>query len=296
MHPAVVVIPVVALVLGPKLWVRHILQQHNRSEQEFPLEAQQLARELLDCAGLGAVTVEGTDIGDHYDPATKTVRLSRDKYGRRTLTALTTAAHEVAHAQQDADGYLPFVWRQGLGRVAQVTGELGSVVLISVPAAALFTRTSVPPALIVGTALAMLGTGIAAQLAAVPTELDASFGRALPMLRDGHLDPGQVQAAHKILFACSLTYLASSFASIVTVWPWIGRRRAGAVGAIPLLASGPATRTASVSPRPRAASAKRRPRRRRNGLPERLVRQLAKPLIRGWLLHKRKQRATLATR
>jgi Zn-dependent membrane protease YugP len=289
---------VAALILGPRLWVRRVLARHNRSDEEFPLQAQQLARELLDRAGLGAVAVEATDIGDHYDPATKTVRLARDKYGRKSLTALTTAAHEVAHALQDADAYPPFVWRQGLGRVAQVTGELGSVVLISVPAAALLTRTSVPPAVIGVTALAMFGTGIAAQLAAVPTELDASFGRALPLLRDGHLDPTQAQAARKILFACSLTYLASSFASIVTVWPWIGRRPTGAIVAMPLLAVGPATGDTKARPAKRTASActKPRARRRRDGLPERLVRQLAKPLIRSLLRYKYMQREASTAR
>jgi Zn-dependent membrane protease YugP len=292
MHPVLVLIPVAALILGPRFWVRRVLQRHNLSDEKFPLEAQQLAREMLDRAGLGAVAVEGTDIGDHYDPATKTVRLARDKYGRKTLTALTTAAHEVAHALQDFDAYPPFVWRQGLGRVAQVTGELGSVVLISVPAAALLTRTSVPPAVIGGTALAMFGTGIAAQLAAVPTELDASFGRALPLLREGHLDPSQAEVARKILFACSLTYLASSFASIVNIWPWIGRRPLGRPGTVALYSNGSAVNSDTViTPAERPTSAKPRPR-RRDGVPERLVRKLAKPLIRSWLMHKHGQGAS----
>ncbi len=294
MHPVLVLIPVAALILGPRLWVRRVLQRHNLSDEKFPLEAQQLAREMLDRAGLGAVAVEGTDIGDHYDPSTKTVRLARDKYGRKTLTALTTAAHEVAHALQDSDAYPPFVWRQGLGRVAQVTGELGSVVLISVPAAALLTRTSVPPVVIGGTALAMFGTGIAAQLAAVPTELDASFGRALPLLREGHFDPGQTEVARKILFACSLTYLASSFASIVNIWPWIGRRPVSLPRSLPLLVNAPVVGLTAQFPRPRAASAKPRLQ-RRDGLPERLVRKFAKPLIRSWLLRKHNRGATRIT-
>jgi hypothetical protein len=208
---------------------------------------------------------------------------------------LTTAAHEVAHALQDAEAYPPFVWRQGLGRVAQVTGELGSVVLISVPAAALLTRTSVSPAVIGGTALAMFGTGIAAQLAAVPTELDASFGRALPLLQEGHLDPRQVEVARKILFACSLTYVASSFASIVNIWPWIGRRPLAPRGAVALYSNGPAVGALTARSRAeRPASVK--PRRRRDGVPERLVRKLVKPVIRSWLMHKHRQAASRALR
>jgi len=288
MHPVVILVPAAALIFGPRLWVRQVLQQHNRKDEDFPLEAHELARRLLDQSGLTTVRVEITDMGDHYDPATKTVRLARDKYGRKTLTALTTAAHEVAHALQDAAAYPPFVWRQNLGRVAQIAGEVGALLLVTVPAVALLARTPVPRAVIGAAALAMFGTGMAAQLAALPTELDASFRRALPLLREAHLAPRQAQAARKILFACSLTYVASSFVSVVNIWPWLGRRTGLSSAPIPLLApvcaGGSSGRRAPTS----AARAAARPRRRRReeGLPEALIRRFAKPLIRSWLIHR----------
>ena len=60
-----------------------------------------------------------------------------------------------------------------------------------------------------------------AQLAALPSELDASFGRALPLLKDGHISREQEKSARRILAACSLTYVASSLAGILTVWRWL---------------------------------------------------------------------------
>ena len=166
--------------------------------------------------------VERTDIGDHYDPKTKAVRLTRDKFDRKTLTAMTTAAHEVAHAIQDASNYGPFIWRMRLVKLAQAAGQAGTVIIMAVPAAAVFTRHQVPPLLIGSAILAMLGTGIAAQVAALPTELDASFGRAMPMLRDGYISDEQSKNAKEILVASSLTYVVASLLAVLNIWPWLG--------------------------------------------------------------------------
>jgi hypothetical protein len=132
----------------------------------------------------------------------------------------------------------------------------------------------------------MLGTGVVAQLAALPTELDASFNRALPMLRDAPVDEEQLQDARRILLACSLTYVASSLVSVLNIWPWIGRPTY-------LSAAGDAGRTGRALYR-RSANVGRLPRRnhgmgkmqelaRRRSGEEDLFRRIAKPLIRGWL-------------
>ncbi len=292
MHPAFALVPILTLVLGPRLWVGYVLKQHNRRDARLPLNASELARELLDRHGLRGVRVEVTDLGDHYDPMAKAVRISRDKYDRRSLTAVTTAAHETAHALQDASGFGPFMWRTRLVKVAQRTGEVGMVLLLSVPAAALLSRDPLPPVVIGGAALGMLGTGLLAQLATLPCELDASFRRALPMLREGYIGDAQARDASEILFACSLTYVASSLLSILNIWPWIGRpmARAGAmvtgnayvnqlVSAAPsgVLEGAPAPAEKAGSP----IVQRRGPKRER--LAEKALRRLVKPLIRGWI-------------
>lgn len=292
MHPVLILVPAAALILGPRLWVGQVLKRHNREDASVSLNAVELARDLLDQHGLQMVKVEVTDRGDHYDPRDRSVRLARDKYDRKTLTAVTTAAHEVSHALQHAEDYGPFLWRTRLAKVAQVTGEVGSVLLFAVPAAALMTRNPVPPIIIGVAALSMLGTGVAAQLAALPSELDASFNRALPMLRGGYIDASQTQDAHQILLACSLTYVASSLVAILNIWPWIGvggfMRRPVRKAVIGLT---PAHMATSDSP-----TRKRRLDGFQNGtreirsktvLParrgEQLLRRVFKPLIRGWL-------------
>jgi hypothetical protein len=149
------------------------------------------------------------------------VRLNRDHFDRRSLTAATAAAHEVGHALQDASGYWAFRLHHSLARVARVTTVVGTSLLLAVPAAALAARTPTPSRVLSLSAAAMFGTGLGAQLAALPSELDASFDRALPLLRDCCLSGEQAREARRILLACSLTYLASAAAPALVLAPWM---------------------------------------------------------------------------
>ncbi|MEN8167644.1 MAG: zinc metallopeptidase [Pseudomonadota bacterium] len=288
MHPAVILIPAAALILGPRLWVGYVLKQHNQKDEDLPGTAAELARQWLDQNQLQHVPVEITDVGDHYDPEDRAVRLTRDKFNRKSLTAVTTAAHEVSHALQDAVDYPPFVWRYRLAKLAMITGQIGTLVLLTVPAAALFTQRSLPPALIGSTLFAILGSGMATQLAALSSELDASFNRALPLLQDGDINGQQIRDAKRILVACSLTYVAASLLSVIHIWPWIGPAR---VFSTPLVSSlayqgGQGVLTVANPPRNRKQPAVGRGYGQRKshqtGSADKVVRMMAKPVIRTW--------------
>jgi uncharacterized protein len=285
--PIVVLVPVLAFVFGPRIWVGHVLKRHNQRDLPCGRSARNLARELLDKNKLHAVKVESTDAGDHYDPIAKAVRLSRDTIDRRTLTALTTSAHEVSHALQDASDYSPFVWRSRLVKVAQRAGEVGAILFLAVPLAGFFTSYRLPQVLIGSAILAILGTGLVAQLATLPSELDASFGRALPMLSDGYINEQQGQDARKILLTCSLTYVASSLVAVLRVWPWIGHPP---MVSLSIVHNGfgrkaPVCNRVSQSPKRsrRTSSGVYRPGNRAEAsVLEKLIRPIGKPLIRAW--------------
>ena len=116
------IVVLLALVFGPGLWVRRVIERYSKPADRYAGTGAQLARYLLDKLGMQHVTVETTDQGDHYDPAAKAVRLTLDKYEGRSLTAITVAAHEVGHAQQDAEGTVAMRARAFL-----VTAEEGSL-------------------------------------------------------------------------------------------------------------------------------------------------------------------------
>jgi Zn-dependent membrane protease YugP len=69
--------------------------------------------------------------------------------------------------------------------------------------------------------MATLGTGTVIHALTLPTEFDASFGRALPLLRKlGVLLPGDEAGARRILTAAALTYVAASLMSLLNIARW----------------------------------------------------------------------------
>ena len=213
---------VLAVLLGPQLWVQWVMNRYNRKpETNFPGNGGELARHLLDRFKLDAVAVEATEQGDHYDPRTRCVRLTGDKLSGRTLTAITTAAHEVGHALQHAADEPLFRMRVRLVTYAAWAQKLGSFLLFAAPVLTLVTRAPAPGLVSALAAFLILGTNVVVQAVTLPVELDASFKKALPLLRSGYLTPGQYTGAKRILRAAALTYLASSLAGLLNFWQWL---------------------------------------------------------------------------
>ncbi len=222
MHLIVLLLALVLILNGPQWWVQYILARYNRRQEDFPGTGGELARHLLDRFQLNQVRVEVAEgMGDHYDPEQRVVRLTPDKLNGRTLTAVATAAHEVGHAIQHAEGYGPFLWRLQLARVARLSDRIGSFLLFAVPLLTLITKTPAVGMLTLLAAIATLGMAVLVQLVTLPVEWDASFGRALPILESGYIARSQQAAVRRILRACALTYVASSLAGLLNFWRWL---------------------------------------------------------------------------
>jgi Zn-dependent membrane protease YugP len=132
------------------------------------------------------------------------------------------AAHEVGHAIQDRSGYKPLKTRTRMIGTAQKLERIGAIIMMAVPVLAGVTRApSVGVLMFIG-GLATLGIPVLVHLLTLPTEFDASFKRALPLLVSGsYIPPQDLPAARKILTACALTYVASSLVGLLNVWRWI---------------------------------------------------------------------------
>ena len=217
----IVTLIVLLLVFGPGLWVQRVLSRYSRPADRYPGTGGELARHLLDGLGLGHVKAEITDSGDHYDPEAKSVRLTPDKFSGRSLTAITVAAHEVGHAHQDATGYAPLRWRTRLVRLAAPGQRLGAGLLMFAPLMAILTRAPITGLLMFLGGFLVMGLTTVIHAVTLPMELDASFGRALPLLQDGdYLRPGDEPHARRLLKAAALTYVAASLMSLLNVARW----------------------------------------------------------------------------
>jgi len=216
----IIIIAIIAL-FGPHLWARYVLNRYNRQEY-FSGSGIDLARLILERLNLNDVKVEVTDTADHYDPSQKTIRLTENTCGRKTLTSVVVAAHEIGHAIQDQAGYKPLKTRTRMIGTAQKVERIGAVIMMAIPVLAALTRApSVGVMMFIG-GLGTLCIPVLMHLLTLPTEFDASFKRALPLLSSGeYIPPEDLPAAKKILTACALTYVANSLIGLLNVWRWI---------------------------------------------------------------------------
>ena len=217
---------VLALVIGlamlPQIWVRNVIARHSADRPDIPGTGGQFARHLLDGMKLHHVKVEETNLGDHYDPEAKAIRLMPQNMNGRSLAAVVIAAHETGHAMQDATGYQPLQARTRLAKQAVRIQKVGAIVMLAAPIMMVLVRT---PSILIIEVLAgvlILGLSIVMHAFTLPVEFDASFKRALPVLKEGgYIRETDMPAARQILRAAAFTYVAAAAMSLLDVARWI---------------------------------------------------------------------------
>lgn len=208
-----------AIIFGPMAWTRWTMRRHAIHRDDYPGTGGEFARHILDLSELQTVPVEITDQGDHYDPSTKTVRLSRDNFEGKSVTAVAVAAHEVGHALQDRDQYQPLIVRTQSAKIAHWCQLIARGLLIAAP---LVMAASPRLALLqLGAAIVIMAGRVVVSLVTLPVEFDASFKRALPILVAGnYMNDKDLIAANSVLRAAAFTYVAGALASIINVIRW----------------------------------------------------------------------------
>lgn len=217
---AIGILALLALIFGPQLWIRRTMARHAGERADFPGTGGELARHLLDEAGLQSVKVEIVEAGDHYSPVDKAVRLTKANHQGRSVTAIAIAAHEAAHAMQDAEGYAPLRLRQKLVGYGIIIEKTGSVLLLATPVIFALTRSPIVLAFEIIAGLGILSSTIVLHVVTLPTEFDASFKRALPILTH-YVRPEDMKGARQVLRAAAFTYVASALISLIDVARWI---------------------------------------------------------------------------
>lgn len=221
MHLLVLGLIIIAIIFGPGIWVQRVLARYSEPADRYAGTGAQLARHLLNDNGLEHIRVERTKEGDHYDPNDKAVRLTADKFDGRSLTAITVAAHEVGHALQDRDAYGPLRLRTHLVKAMRHVEKLGAGILMVSPFIGALTRVPMIGAFMFLGGLLTLGSSTVIHLITLPTEFDASFNRALPILEKNRiLKDADQRHARRILKAAAYTYVSASLMSLLNVARW----------------------------------------------------------------------------
>ena len=213
---------VLAIIFGPSLWVKFVMSKYSSENPEIPGTGGELAKHLIKKLSLKDVTVEITELGDHYDPIEKKVRLLREHYESKSLTAIAIAAHEVGHAIQDHIGDKRLATRTKMVPVVDKVARW-SVAMISVsPVIGIITQHPTPFSLLLFLGLSGFIARMMIHAVTLPIEFDASFSKALPLLREGkYISQSNEKAVSRILKAASLTYVSAALADILNLGRWI---------------------------------------------------------------------------
>ena len=198
-----------------------VRSRYSKPTDRYLISGGEVARRLLDELGLQEVGTEITEKGDHYDPVQRMVRLSPRNYQDCSLTAITIAAHEVGHALQHANGYMPLMLRTQLVRWVAPVEKTGAALLMATPLIIGITRAPIAGLLMAAGGLLTLGAGVVMHLLTLPTEFDASFGRAMPLLKKHNILAVRDEShARRLLQAAALTYVSASLMSLLNVARW----------------------------------------------------------------------------
>lgn len=212
---------VIALTYGPFLWVRFVLWKNSRDIPDLPGTGAELAVHLIEKFSLDNVKVlKGKKGENYYSPDEKIVSLSPDVYDGKSVTAVSVAAHEVGHAIQFCrEEPVSKLRVKYLGRAHQIK-KVGSYIIMSIPFITILVKSPAVFFVLGLVGLATMLVSVFMYVAILPEEYDASFKKALPILKEGYLPKQYIPKANSVLKACAMTYVAAALSDVLSLWRW----------------------------------------------------------------------------
>jgi Zn-dependent membrane protease YugP len=208
----VFLLPALLLTLYAQWRVQSSYSKWNQVRNSQNITGTDVARILLPRDGLQNVSVEEVpgQLTDHYDPSSDVLRLSPQVARQPSIAAMSIAAHEIGHAEQDREGYLWMKLRAGIVPFVNIGASLGYLIFFG----GLFAQ--VPAIAWIG--VLMVSAGAIFALVTLPVELNAS-SRAMRMLTESGLITSDEErgAARDMLSAAALTYVAGAAQAVLTI-------------------------------------------------------------------------------
>ena len=201
---------IVPMIIG--FWAQHRVKSTFARNLQVPtangLTGAEVARKVLDANGLQEVPIEQTpgSLSDHYDPRNRSVHLSPEVFGGRSVASTAVGAHEVGHAIQHAQSYAFFKFRSAMFPAVSFASQIWVLFLIG----GIFLN-------ILGfiyVAVALYAIAVLFQLVTLPVEFDASR-RAKRQLQDlGLVASNEATGVASVLKAAAWTYVAGALAAV----------------------------------------------------------------------------------
>ncbi|MFS0863382.1 zinc metallopeptidase [Fredinandcohnia sp. 179-A 10B2 NHS] len=200
----IIIIPIYA-----QIKVKSAYKKYSQIPSSSGMTGADVARRILDQNGLYDVRVEETPgvLSDHYDPRSKTVRLSTNNYYGNSVAGAAVAAHEVGHAIQDQQNYAFLRFRHALVPVANIGSNFSWILII---AGMIFT---IPSLMLYG--IIFMAAAVLFQLVTLPVEFNASSRAMNEIVSAGVIRNDEERETKKVLNAAALTYVAAAAVAVL---------------------------------------------------------------------------------
>lgn len=202
-----------AIIILIPLWaqskVKRTFAKYSRVSSSTGIRGAEVARGILNANGLYHVGIEEGRgfLSDHYDPRTKTVRLSPEIYHGHSLAAAAVASHECGHAIQDAEGYAFLRFRHALVPVANIGSNFAWILILI----GIFIHLS--GAMLLG--IIFMAAAVLFQVITLPVEFNASNRAMDQVVALGLIRGTEERETRKVLSAAALTYVAAAAVAVL---------------------------------------------------------------------------------
>nr|WP_026689505.1 zinc metallopeptidase [Alteribacter aurantiacus] len=202
-----------AILLLVPLWaqmrVKSAFKKYSQVPSSSGMSGAEVAKKILNDNGIYDVTVEPVKgkLTDHYDPRSKTVRLSESNYYGNSVAGAAVAAHEVGHAIQDAEDYAFLRFRHALVPVASLGSNFSFILIL---AGVFLTQANL---LLAG--IVLMSFAVLFQLVTLPVEFNASSRAMDQVISVGVIRNDEEKQTKKVLNAAALTYVAGAVVAVL---------------------------------------------------------------------------------
>ena len=223
----VYIIILFVLSILPMAWLNYVFKKNDAILINMPFTGLEFGETILNEIGLNDVKIEKSLTVDHYDLSEKKVKVTEDRLSKKSLTAISIVCHEIGHAIQHKQKYKPLEQRTTLVKNTAWISQLGSgLLMVGIPTILATGSYNLIKICLLLVLLSLL-IGVVVHLITLEVELDASFNKALPIIKD-KVPSEYHNACESILKAAAFTYVIGvvrNFVSLRFIWLLLSRIR-----------------------------------------------------------------------
>lgn len=210
-HPSIILlVPAILFTIYAQIKVSTAFARGSKIPNARGLTGFQTAKTIMNSNGMDLPISESQGkLSDHYDPIKKSLALSPQVYGQKSIAAMAVAAHEVGHALQHQAGYSFLKLRTFMYPAVSFSSKLAPFLII---AGFIFATSN-----LLWLGIWMYAIAVVFTVVTLPVEFDASRRAMLALNQYGLLTVDESREAKKVLSAAALTYVAAALTAILEI-------------------------------------------------------------------------------